>query len=366
MSVKNQLIKACILLVKACRKKAEKRASSSKRFLIVSTTGLGDTLWGTPAIRTLRHSFPDAYIAVLTSEIGKQVLENNPHIDELFTIAKAPLISLLRLFLPLRKKKIDTVLVFHLSQRPVLPFCFLIGAKRFIGTAGINKDLDFILTDPLPAKRIHEIARRLEIASSAGANSNSSSLEIYPSDADQKELLSFLEKYAVAPYIPLIALHPGAKDRFKQWNPACFIEVGQRLMDHLGCQVVITGTAEERALVHSIASEIPGAIPISGELKLGVFSALMKRLSLFITNDTGPMHVAFASLTPTVALFSPTDPMLCGPYFASHVEVIAKPRTCSPCLRKKCHDPFCMLQISVEEVYQSALSLFYNSKEENR
>src|SRR5262245_36890013 len=84
-------------------------------FLVVSTTGLGDTIWGTPAIRALRQAHPKAYIAVLTSRVGAEVLKDNPHVNEIFCIKKGW--SLLRLIPQLRKKGIATVFIFHISQR---------------------------------------------------------------------------------------------------------------------------------------------------------------------------------------------------------------------------------------------------------
>ena len=76
-----------------------------------------------------------------------------------------------------------------------------------------------------------------------------------------------------------------------------------------------------------------------------------------ISNDTGPMHLALAVQTPTIGLFTPTDPNLCGPYFVNSTLAIAKKQTCSPCLRKKCAEPFCLLQIGVNEVYDAVVKL---------
>ena len=89
-------------------------------------------------------------------------------------------------------------------------------------------------------------------------------------------------------------------------------------------------------------------------------AALIEKMNIFITNDTGPMHIAFALKTPTVALFSPTDPGICGPYRDEKPIVIEKPKTCTPCIGKKCDQPICMEQITVEEVIEAAESLFKN------
>src|SRR5262249_33690576 len=151
---------------------------------------------------------------------------------------------------------------------------------------------------------------------------------------------------------PLIALHPGAKDGFKQWPAAHFVELGNRLVRSLGCRIIVTGTPQEKSLVESISSQIDRAIPAT-DLPLLSAAALIKKMDLMISNDTGPMHIAFATRTPTIGIFAPTDPKLCGPYFVENALTVAKKPTCSPCLKKKCGEPFCLLQIGVQEVYDS-------------
>lgn len=360
MKVKNFLIKGLVHIVKRFRTK--KPSAQPLRFLIVSTTGLGDTLWGTPALRALKEKFPDAYIGVLTSPIGYEVLQNNPHVDERFLLKRSSFTCFLILYFKLKRKNIDTVLIFHASQRAVLPLCFFIGAQTLIGTQGINKGLDFILTHPVEHKPVHEIERRLELIDKVGANASNPLLELYLSDEDKRAADQFMKDNGIPDYIPVVGLHPGSKDKFKRWPAENFIEIGNRLKEHLGCQILISGNAFEKDLVERIARNIPGSIALQGQLPLRSVAALIGKMSLMISNDTGPMHVAFSMQTPTVAIFAPTDPRLCGPYYASKVKVVEKQTTCSPCLRKKCQDPFCLLQIGMQEVYDEALKLFYNKK----
>ncbi len=346
MKIKNLLIRCFVAFAKPFI-----RTNIGERFLIVSTTGLGDTLWGTPAIRALRESYPKAYIGVLTTKLGKEVLQNNPHIDEVFALKNPPLFSLLKLFPTLIRRQIATVLIFHISQRPLLPFCALIGAGRIIGTEKMNKDLDFLLTDRLEIKKIHEIERRLNIVEIAGAQSGSKWMEFFPSAEDREKAASLIPEGLV------VGLHPGAKDRFKQWPPSHFITLGRKLKEQLGAQIIVTGTPAEKDLVETVAAAIDGALAIYEGVSIPELAALLGRLSLYITNDTGPLHIACAAKTPTIALFTPTDPVLCGPYFAPHVRVVQKKPTCFPCIKKKCQDPFCLLQISPGEVLKTALTI---------
>ena len=344
MNFKNALIEKLVAL--ASLKKA---AGNPEHFLIVSTTALGDTLWATPALRALRHAHPKGYIAVLTSRVGREVLKKNPHVDELFVVGDPPLRSLLGLYRILKKKAFGSIIVFHTSQRAILPFCALLKPARLIGTAGINKGLDKLLTHPVPQKMQHEIARRLELV---GVMAQGCEIEFVTESANE-----FLKKHELSSKDFLVGIHPGAKDRFKQWEPGHFIAVGKKFVEERGARVIVSGSSHERALVSEIASKIPGAIAMVGELNLASFAGLIEQMGLFITNDTGPMHLAFAVKTPTVALFGPTDSKLCGPYFVQNAKVIQKAPTCTPCLRKRCEEPFCLLQIGPDEVYEAGVEL---------
>lgn len=342
MNFKNFLYR---LIVKLFAPRTKSQGFSS--FLLVSTTGLGDTLWGTPAIRALREAYPLAHITMLTSPVGAEALQNNPHLTEIFSIIN--IWSLLALFSKLRKKKFGAIAIFHTSQRCILPFCALLGASKIIATETLSKGLDDLLTDKIPSSHIHEIERRLQIVAALGARGKDKKMEIFPTLDDQTKAHQILFSSHF-----LIGLHPGSKDQFKQWPPDNFIHLGQKLKEKYNPQIVVTGTASEKNLVEKIAAEIPGAIPLDHHLSVLTFAALIRRFSLFITNDTGPLHIACALTTPTVVFFSPTNPELCGPYFAPHVHVIQKPPTCWPCLRKRCAEPFCLLQITPQEVLKLA------------
>src|SRR5579872_6755702 len=114
------------------------RNPNANRILVVATTALGDTLWATPAIENLRHSFPNAYIALLTAPIGLEIFQHNPHIDKLHCLKEPLSHHFFSLWRTLRKEHFDTILFLHASQRLTLPLCSLLGATRIIGTAGIN------------------------------------------------------------------------------------------------------------------------------------------------------------------------------------------------------------------------------------
>lgn len=350
--MKNALLRGLVYLLQPPK---DNPAAEEKRFLVVSTTALGDTLWATPAIRALRVSHPTSTITVLTSPVGKQVLTANPYIDALFVLDNPALYSLKKLYGPLKKQRFSHIFIFHTSQRPVLPFAAVLGAPHIIGSEGINKGLDNLLTRCFPRDlKMHEIERRLKMLTAVDASPSGYEMDLFLQKEDEEaaEHLSFTK--------PIIALHPGSKDAFRRWPASHFIQLGKRLVADLPCTLLITGVPSEKDLVKSIAKEIEGAIAVT-DLPLRPFAALIKKARLIVTNDTGPMHIALAVKTPLLALFSPSDPERFGPYRVQKAIAIAKKAPCTPCLTRKCPSSFCFLQIGVQEVYDAALKLYEDS-----
>ncbi len=342
MATLSSLKNALILSLLPFFKREKNHPMHPRRFLLVSTTALGDTLWATPAINALRNSFPNAFIGVLTSPIGYQVLQSLPAINEIFLFA-----SLFSLRKKLIKRKFDTVLIFHTSQRLALPLVSTIGAAHIVGTTGINKGLDSLLTDLIAPSQCHEILRRLEIVEAAGGEKTSFQLQYFPDSKDFLEIKTLFVQKHLNRKTPIIVLHPGSKDGYKRWPIEKYIVLGKTLRKK-GFQILITGGKDEDLLVQEVSSAISGAIPIN--LPFHLFAALLTKVSLVITNDTGPMHLSLALHTPVIALFAPTDPTICGPYRTPLGHVIAKERTCTPCLKRKCRLPFCLLQITPEMI----------------
>ena len=283
------------------------------RFLVISTTGLGDTLWGTPSIRSLREQHPKGYIAVLTSHIGKELLENNPYINDLFLLKKPLITSLISLYSKLKKKKFSCILFFHSSQRIVLPFVYLLGAKKIIGTEGSNKGLDSLMTHLLPKKPQHEIVRRLEIIAAVTRKKPAHHrIEIALNQQDKKNALPLID-HLLDRTQPCILLHPGSKDLFKRWPSSHFIALGNLLSTQHKYHIFITGNQSEKELVLQIAANIPNSTSLI-DLPLKTFAALIQNMDLMVCNDTGPMHIAFAIKSHTVTIFCPTNTHLCGTY----------------------------------------------------
>lgn len=163
----------------------------------------------------------------------------------------------------------------------------------------------------------------------------------------------------------LVGLHVSGGRESKQWHLARFAEVGRALTAEAGTTLVLTGGPGDRAMVDQVRRAL-GDRPVvdaSGALDLPATAALLARLDVLITGDTGPMHLAAAVGTPIVALFGPSDPRRYGP-LAEQQRVLRVQLHCSPCGQvrlppERCrgHVPDCMDGITVEVVVRAAREL---------
>ena len=318
--------------------KNKQKDKDEDSYLIVSTTGIGDTLWGTPAISALKKAKPNCKITVLVSPLGKQVLKSNPDIDHIEVVKHSP-IYFLKLFKRLKAKKFNTILVFHVSFRWLIPFCYMLRAKELIGFKRHAKDFKHLLSISFDIAYEHPILQRLKLLETLNIKSDDHQIKLFLDKADHKIAQDFLIENNLEKEKLIIGLQPGASQAFKQWPIEHFIELSKLIHQKYPlAKLLIVGNLEEASLADQINQQTPCVIA-SGKLSLRQSSALIKKMNLFITNDTGPMHLALAQQVPLVAIFSPTDHKLCWPHIGKPwVKVIAKGLTCSPCIGQRCQN----------------------------
>jgi ADP-heptose:LPS heptosyltransferase len=157
-------------------------------------------------------------------------------------------------------------------------------------------------------------------------------------------------------------VHVSGGRLIKQWDPDRFAELAARLARSCGATIVLTGSAADRPLVEPVVRAVPAGhvLDLAGALDLPELAALLERLDLFVTGDTGPMHLAAAVGTPVVAVFGPSDPARYAPADPMH-RIVRLDLPCSPCNRirlppARCagHIPDCLAGIDVERVFRAA------------
>ncbi|MBI2901446.1 MAG: lipopolysaccharide heptosyltransferase II [Planctomycetes bacterium] len=312
------------------------------RIVVKAPNWLGDAVMGLPALRSLRAMRPGARIAVLTKRGLADLYRCVTGADEVL-----PYDTWLGAVRAVRGR-FDVALLLPRSFSSAL-LAFTARIPRRIGYAGEGRSA--LLTDRVPRDpdllRRHRVYYYHRLLSRLGTppDPEPPRLEV-PEDAR-----SWADERL--PRGPLVAVNPGATyGAAKQWLPERFAEVGRRIAAR--ARVVIVGGPAEAALGARIAAEIPGAIDLSGRTSVSQLAAALARCRLFVTNDTGPMHVADALGVPVVAIFGPTDPVTTPPFGRGHA-IIRKELECSPCLKRTCplgHHR-CMKSIATDEVWEA-------------
>lgn len=342
----------------------KRKAEAAAHFLVVSTTGVGDTLWAVPALRALQKHYPKAPITLLLTPTSKALLEPLAFHTHLLEIKNRSLLALIKLFPRLREGHFSHALVFHSSQRAMLPMLHLAGIPSIIGTKGTSKGFDNYLTTGLQKQEEHEILRRLKLCAHVGALTSDTKLALHVGKDEETHIKERLSSLGHRTDKPLITLHLGAKDAYKQWPLSHFIDLGKRLIEAFEAQLCVTGSAHETDLAKAFVSQVPSTLNLCNQLSLTELTALIQVSDLLISNDTGPMHMGFALKTRTLAFFSPTNPALCGPLnLEPHLyRLCYETPTCTPCLGRRCPLPFCHMQTGVDRVMIQASELLKNKQ----
>ncbi|MBW1926365.1 MAG: glycosyltransferase family 9 protein [Deltaproteobacteria bacterium] len=373
MKLLNKAAWKAVLITKGKKKERKKTVNELNpdkisNVLAVSSTAIGDALLSTPAVRATRRILPNASIDYMVREKFSVLFENNPDIRVIIPYYRKykRLFSLLN---RIRSGSYDLCLVFHDSDPcPVqaaylarIPFIARIGRKDETVAPFLNVRIPY-------RDEAHVIEQRLDVLRTlfkVKLDSPQDKQMVLPVAVEEAEtfwddLLNGLGcNYAKN---KRIGFQISASRPFKAWPQGHFSELGKRLLaDSEDVNIILFGGPGDEKIGKKIAEGIttvsnqkPRVINLAGRLPLKKLPAAIKGLDLFITNDTGPFHIAVALKIPTISLFVPTPVRHTGPYQDLEIhKVIRKPKPCSPCLQKYCNDPNCMSLISVEEVYQA-------------
>ncbi len=322
-----------------------------KRFLVVSTTAVGDTLMGTPALRALRESFPESEIHILVHSKRKELLRENPCVDRILgyrnNSASRALLFLKTFFSPY-----DTIFVFHANE-DIWKILKVLRYGVCYNRQGFESEVGRVFSLGSPPR--HSVQKRLALVAWAGGKKLAESRYDYSvPQARVRWASEQLKNWGLSPGDRIVGMQLGAADAFKTWPVESFAEVA-RYLRLRGMKIYLNTSREERKLARRFL-ELSGSdgIFLNSGKTLSHSAALIQRCSLFISPDTGPMHMAAALGVPLVALFCPTDLEDTGPPACENGLIIRKPRTCAPCLNRKCPDNLCMKQITAEEVCRAA------------
>ena len=363
------------------------RSRDFKKILLIKLSAVGDAVHTIPVLNSLRRRFPAARVDWLVTPAIAELLRSNPAINNVIEFSRdewskpwrlAPFVSAARLIATLRATEYDLVLDLQGQLRSAV-FAFASGAPVRIGFDKPRADiwqasprkmpddarkhawqgaregsyLAYTDTIPLPTLDVHPVERYLGVAPLLGLDGGAPdfTFPIPPEASGRIEAL--LDYYEIAKP-KLIAMAPGTNWETKQWRSDGFAEVARAFLKK-GFAVTLIGSERERPLCEEVGRLAPGAVNLAGETTLSELAALLRRATICVTNDSGPMHLAVALGRPVVSIFGPTDPVWSGPYRRDGA-VLRVDLPCSPCylreLRRCQHGHACMEKISAAAVIE--------------
>ena len=335
-----------------------------RRIVIRSANWVGDAVMSLPAISSVCRGVPGAEVAILAKPWVAELFPGYPGVHRAI-LYQSPGVhegigGRWKLARQLKKESFDLALHLPNSFESALVSA-LAGIPR---RAGYNTDgRGILLTHKVSAdgrvKRGHQVEYYLHLVRSLGLQT-AEGIPALTVPQDRIPEAESILKSAGGGDGPYVGMSPGAQyGSAKEWLPERFGQLGRRIDTELGGRFLILGSAGDRALASRIGQTAgKGAVDLTGKTTLGQAMALIARCRVFVTNDSGLMHVAAALGVPLVAIFGSTDPSRTGP-LGRNSRVIHKPISCAPCLKARClQNRECMEAISVEEVFEEVKNLW--------
>ena len=317
----------------------------------------------TPALRALKQRFPESCLELLLRPRVADLMDAHPYVDACIVDQKTEgrWQSLTRLVRQIREKSFDLAVVLHPTsfRNALLPFLARIPMRVGTNVSGRGMLLTKSCRDDTS---VHEVHRYLRVLQLLDIDTASDDLEFWHTDVDRHTIENPLRAEGVSRDDRLIAVNLGTTWTTKRWDIVKFAEV-IRQITHLvpETKVVLTGSPTEQTLTEALSVSLP-IINLVGKTSILQLGALLERCEVCLTCDSGPMHIAAAVGTPTVALFGPTNPVRHRPYGMGHT-VIGKPVSCRPCYKQTCHRQdtphLCMQEIGTDEVVKAVEARLY-------
>ena len=362
-----------------------------KRIAVFRALQLGDLLVAVPAFRALRQRFPDAEITLIGLPWAATFVQRfHCYLDRFVEFVGYPGIDEVpldgerteRFLVEQRAYNYDLVLQMHGSGHASNPFVLALDASRTVGyydktPAGLTIEVAY------PADQ-HEIYRNLNLVKLLVQRGDDASVgtdvsrprrqsiphkdAIHRSQHTQIEFTLFADDYAEADALlrsflqsgkRVIAIHPGARPPARRWPAGYFATVADALARRFDAQILLTGGPGEEQMVQAVmdAMHTP-AVSLAGKTSLGCLAALINRLDLFISNDTGPSHIACAVDCPSVTIFGPADVQRWAPLNRQRHSIVHHLVACSPCGYWECPiDHRCLRWLTPDMVLMVAMEM---------
>ena len=363
------------------------------KILLVKLSAVGDVVHTIPVLNKLRRRYPAAQIDWLVTPPIAELLRHHPAITNVIEFAReewqspwrlTPFANYARLAASLRATGYDLVVDMHGQLRTAL-LTLATGATVRVGFdrprpevwsasdrefpplarkhawqgAREGSWLAYTHHIPVPTLDVHAVDRYLNVGPILGLDDGAADFSFPIPAAASARIEQLLRGHGIAA-TPLLVLAPGTVWETKHWGSGKFAEVARHFMQK-GFAATLIGSRRERAVCAEVAQLAPGAVNFAGETSLSELAALIRRSTICVTNDSGPMHLAVALGRPVASVFGPTDAIWIGPYRRKNA-VLQANLSCSPCyLRQlsRCpHGHACMHDVSARAVIERMEAMF--------
>lgn len=324
-----------------------KQRANTDRILIIRPDHLGDMLLTTPAIHALRQAYPNTEIHALVGSWSAQILANYPEIDTVLTLpfpgfSRTPNTNLRSPYQlafssarKLRKIGYKTAVIMRPDHWWGAMLAFMAGIPTRIGYDLPN--VSPFLTHKITHEHEHVVLQNAKLIQAIDPQIDISEKALrfhYPiMDTSRAWIKGYLIEWGIEAHTNIIAIHPGAGTWVKQWDAEKWASVADHLADQFDAQIVFTGGDHETILAQNIAAHMEHQPCFTaGDTDIGTLAALFERAQIVLGADSGPLHLAAAVGTPTVALFGAADPIEFGTWGkANKHRVLYSDIACRPC-----------------------------------
>jgi predicted lipopolysaccharide heptosyltransferase III len=344
------------------------------RILLVRLRLIGDVVFTTPVIRSLRRHFPDAHLTYVVEPAAAPVVDGNPHLDELIVAPRrrglSRLADDLRLGRRLRRGRYDIAIDLHggprgaflvwMSDAP-MRIGYTIRGRRWMYTHVVGRSPELI-----PRHSVQNQGDLLRPLGIDACDPGSEPVEMREDARATRAVAARLAAAGVGPSDPIAVVHVSAGNPFRRWPADSFAELAAALVRRgRASHVVLVSGPSESAAAEAIARDARQRLGVedhrvsAGDYDLAELRALVARAAVYIGGDSGPLHVASTTTTPIVLLLGPTLPERSRPWRDARwfTEIVdAGPLPCRPCNQRRCEpgDFRCLSRIPAGRVVDAA------------
>lgn len=341
--------------------------ANSERILIIKLRAIGDVVMAMPVIENLRLAYPDAFLAFLTEEASADILAGNPFLDEVLVLPRRTWRSLPRLtrwraqgqfYRTLRARRFDLVIDLFGNPRSAI-LSLLSGARHRLGYSFRMRKYCYTQRIRPRGGEVHEVEFHLDAVRALNLPTPVSQPHVFVPEQAAQGAMDWVTANGLAHGTRLIGLNPGGGWAVKRWPPERFAVLADRLITEYDARIILFWGPGEEALVEAIRRHMNHPALSIPAVSLSEMGAFLKHLTLLISNDSGPMHIAAALGVPTIGIFGPTNPFLQGPYGPSGRVVREESVSCLGCNQVTCAiGNICMTHLAPETVFFAVLSYF--------